>query len=1138
MAHVLDASTVRVVFETPVDETALRPGAYSLQAVSAAWNVSVPPAAEAAFFDADRTSVSVTFLRPLTLGAVYSMQLQGIRSEDGRTSSTSTYNFSATVPSPPRAVGAFLSERGCLDIVFDRPVRDSTAAGASAQLVSVDTGVPADMAQVPPHPGLPPENLQFFLPFGMSPGASFTVNFQNAVDESFNVGSGSVPLTLRLQAPVPYTYGALLRPQMTDAFVDRVSQTAGRAFLNVFFSCPMLGTDVQDTSKWVVTKDGVHVGPGSTPLADPDPVDDTSFVTFAQDACAAYNAHLSVPGVHKADAAFPAQSSIAIRLINDLRTKFNQHVPKAGVHTVSDAAHLVSEKAAIDEAGAVALVARLKARFNQHRTAVSGAFSVHLADDVDNVVTTADPSTFQQAAALADELRTKLELHVLGKYHAVADSSDRPSAAYCLSRTVASVATVNDAYGALNELQAKFAVHAASELAHAYSDDTYGIPYVTIVLDTPGGCVVAAGVKSLYNEHVLGVVPVAVDGVVLDATDADSASSAYSFYAQLRVKAVSAFPSYQVQAALRCEDGSSATSVLDFSGNVVARSVLGRPTLLSSTVLPSGAELRFDREILIPRTEDVSLSRAGGAPVNVTYVRLRTSLQALAELLSEDMVTFRSHLSEVVSAGVLHASTDTSDYITDDRLPGPDESQVVAAANYFKARFNAHVAGAYHAFTAASDAVSLPDATDLDGASVLAEALSAAIRAHRKNRSAHYADGPVLGFAKMHDVLEIGYEGLLDGALYSLRAGLQYKVRDARHGDYARPFELELDLRGVADPPFVASALPVSAVGDAGLGRDVLSVFFSKPMREGALASGSVHVTGPAGLIVGPSLWSGPRVLTSQVRGMVAAAQYSIDVEDVADEFGNAVQPYSPPVPPPPVPFIPNSCIQDIVLSQDLNFGDSVQASMDVDCMSVTFNDGRAAAYFRFTVPDAHMVIAEVFGPVSGYVLQPLQQDTVVNILRPDRTVAATNSDVAGASVVQVQVNLAPGTYLLEVTAGAPGQVEDLTVTVGTLCHGASGPGGVYFGAVGVGCPSTSVPSDFAGYVSFVADSVHVTCTLSGAPGMTLVVHDGTDSGTVLGSGATGVPVGFVTAPGSTYVLEVHTPDPGPANYSVAILDA
>jgi hypothetical protein len=257
--HVLDARTVRVQFDDQVDASALQPGAYSMLAVSGPVPNFVPSVASVAFYDADHRSVALTLNQALTFTTVYALSIVGVTSPDGNSVTPSAGNFRANVPDPPRAQGAFLSQRGMIDIYFDRAV-GPTSPGSAATIQASVGGTPQAMTRIPWSSALPANVLRFELAPAMDVASAYTIDYFNVIDASYNTAPGQVPLSLTLQAPQPYSYAVLSNVQMIDAWVDSISNAVNgynRALINVFFNCTMSHADIINTSNWTVTSGGV-----------------------------------------------------------------------------------------------------------------------------------------------------------------------------------------------------------------------------------------------------------------------------------------------------------------------------------------------------------------------------------------------------------------------------------------------------------------------------------------------------------------------------------------------------------------------------------------------------------------------------------------------------------------------------------------------------------------------------------------------------------------------------------------------------------------------------------------------------------------------------------------------------------------
>ena len=259
--HVLDSSTIRVLFDEPVDQSALNPEAYSILSVSGPVPTFVPTITSVSFYDADQRSVALVTNYPLTFSAVYALSITGVTSGNGNGVTPSAGNFRANVPNAPIAIGAFLSQRGMIDIYFDRSV-GPTSPGAEATIQATNSGTPQPLTLIPWSNALLPNVVRFELNPSMDSATSYVVSFSNVIDISNNQAISQIPLTFQIRAPKPYDYNILSFPQIIDAWVDSISNAPsgyGRAIINVFFSCPMWTHDITTISNWSVTSNGSPV---------------------------------------------------------------------------------------------------------------------------------------------------------------------------------------------------------------------------------------------------------------------------------------------------------------------------------------------------------------------------------------------------------------------------------------------------------------------------------------------------------------------------------------------------------------------------------------------------------------------------------------------------------------------------------------------------------------------------------------------------------------------------------------------------------------------------------------------------------------------------------------------------------------
>src|SRR5271157_1140545 len=166
LPHVLDAMTIRVQFNDQVDDSALNPKAYSMLAVSGPAPNYLPTVVSVAFYDADQRSVALTLNQALTYTTVYALSIVGVTSPDGNSVTPSAGNFRANVPDPPIALGAYLSQRGMVDIYFDRAV-GPTSPGSATTIQATVGGTPQPMTRIPWLGSFPSNVLRFELPPAM-----------------------------------------------------------------------------------------------------------------------------------------------------------------------------------------------------------------------------------------------------------------------------------------------------------------------------------------------------------------------------------------------------------------------------------------------------------------------------------------------------------------------------------------------------------------------------------------------------------------------------------------------------------------------------------------------------------------------------------------------------------------------------------------------------------------------------------------------------------------------------------------------------------------------------------------------------------------------------------------------------------
>ncbi len=383
-AHQLTSTAFRILFSGQVTDSALELSAYSLASLASPGSAHVPGLVSVEFYDELDDSVVLTLDAPLTTATDYSVTVSSVQLESGESLLSAARSFTANVVDPPRAVGAFLSKRGEVDVLFDRPV--GPFSGSASFAISDAAGGPAvAMAQASWAPESIPENtLRLVLPGGTPTAESFVISTSNVTDVSLNRSSEVVPLTLSLRSPRPYSLADLTQLQIVDAYVTDVSPDFFRtANVRVFFSCPVAGA--ASTGAWTVAATGAH------------PVVDTVDVITAP-------AATDLPSL--------------IALVNQVRTAFNSHV------AVTDQVHsaplsvtsrdAVSAPAATDLASAVLLVNELLAGVPSHYSRPRA----HLYPDTVNTFSLppVDPADLPGACAAANAVASSYGTHILAEY--------------------------------------------------------------------------------------------------------------------------------------------------------------------------------------------------------------------------------------------------------------------------------------------------------------------------------------------------------------------------------------------------------------------------------------------------------------------------------------------------------------------------------------------------------------------------------------------------------------------------------------------------------------------------------------------------------------------------------------------------
>lgn len=365
--HDIGSREIRVKFSAPV-EAADDASAYVIRAVGGA---HVPGILSARYYDADKMSVVLALDSALTRFEQYICAAMHLWSTNGHPVTENPFGFVATDLDAPIALGAFLSTRGCVDVVFDRPVA-ATSVAASADLMS--SGI-VSMDLVPWSAGQSENNVRFRFDSAAA-GSEFVVRYSGVFDESGNSSSGYIPLTL---AHAVTGYADLVQAKITAAnFVDvSNAKQFATSVVRVHFSCPMSHADITNKLKWLVVQHGAHAAPDiSNQVTAAAAVGEASLIALVNQAKVKLNAHFgssahTMPDQSNLVELPPATDFESARcLLQAEQTAYLLHLKNEESHLYADEMNMCSGLAPVDLADALSKANDFKSKYNGHTAAI------------------------------------------------------------------------------------------------------------------------------------------------------------------------------------------------------------------------------------------------------------------------------------------------------------------------------------------------------------------------------------------------------------------------------------------------------------------------------------------------------------------------------------------------------------------------------------------------------------------------------------------------------------------------------------------------------------------------------------------------------------------------------------------------
>ena len=361
-----------------------------------------------------------------------------------------------------------------------------------------------------------------------------------------------------------------------------------------------------------------------------------------------------------------------------------------------------------------------------------------------------------------------------------------------------------------------------------------------------------------------------------------------TYFAQVEVIATSATTPYFVQVTARSEDLADTTNPANYTGSINVAPLATTPRVVGIMVTPGQATVRFNRGVNLPN----SLQIAGPNGSVNTSVSVSASLQSMVLAVTDMMQSYNQHTTTPYGAG--HLVSDVINHFITADFPGPTVASVVGSVNRFRDVYLAHASSTIYHHYADPALITSPYATDLPSALVLTQKLLQSFVAHNINVGVHVSAGISLFSSKIYDTFVIGL-GMLAGASYTMSTQSQYFYIDVGENSSPMRFTVVASFIGTAVTPYVASAIPKSAIVNTNNGvrfeKDAVIVYFSTPIQP---AAAPVITIIPPGATPAPVMqgfeWVNNRVLNIALTGMITSPSYTLDVSAVQDPYCNAIE--------------------------------------------------------------------------------------------------------------------------------------------------------------------------------------------------------------------------------------------------------
>jgi len=888
--HVFDSKNLIIKFTDLMGSNALSVESYDLLLVSVD---GYTPAFASAKYGKDQSEVILSLHESLTFDKVYTLSAVQIINVSATAVSDMSYNFTATVLDPPRAIGAFMSDINTVDVIFDRPVAPYNENLSGTLNGSDGSNI---VTQVAWNSGdYPVNNIRFEIT-GTAATSPYTIEPDTVFDISLNGAYGvEIPVSTAFRAPEPVTgptgFGNL---QITHSSLCRVSSSS---FLNVIFNAPVYESDVLDDSKWSINKPGSHVlfdSINSMPTGTPGDVLD--LITKLSTMKLAYNSHLSIEGVHPFQ--YSPSSSELIKSVNSLLLSFQAHIQRDDIHGISSTDPIIYQSQARTLDSAIQLLNLMKDAFNSHLT----ESSVHSIDDTFFSVISIDATDANSAGNLSDDLRIKMTMHMMSSYgfHISEDILNSPPQDFLLHQCVYETPVdLLSCAGLATELQAKYLKHVSSIPVHLYSDDinTFQTEDVTDITfseytsdDISRISSLSQTIASSFNGHVLEDYPIDIINIRNFASNSSDVVDPYTYSVELEIGSNSYSSDVSIEATLRSNaDLLIETDPIDYTGSIISKSLSSHREILYTSVLPDGSvSFRFDGGVSLLPIEEYVISSVDSMKPMVISVVTSPSVFSMTSFLVEMMDKYSVHIQ---NSG--HITADVSNILSGSDYPVGGLSSLLNKLNNFKSVVNSHIIDTDYHHQLITAPISEPDATDIQSASVLLESIKKNLEMHNQDLFLHTSFEPLSIISQLFDTVTLYTSGLKDGGNYTAHVPVVHTfIKDG--GSLATSMNnFDVSFTGISSQPVLSGVYVKPGLLGQSFRSDTLDFFFSHPMRTSDVLPSQISISGS--VIVDKPVWLDDRRLSVRIRGMNATS-YTASIDGLYDVSGNPIDP-DPEVP-------------------------------------------------------------------------------------------------------------------------------------------------------------------------------------------------------------------------------------------------